>query len=165
MLLLWEQYSESHSDHHSYHAQQSLAGLLLIALRVGLALLLASVLYQIISTERSTLKRDFYLCFAKVDYTLHSVSNNLQTNKDLPTATHMVFLVYLCRDASCGSSVILSSSSCPLCSVIIRRKRFEHTYTVAKCHFTVGGFDLWQLHLRCQVGTVASVFKCTSLVT
>lgn len=67
MLLLWEQYSESESDHHSYHAQQSLAGLLLIALRVGLALLLASVLYQIISTERSTLKRDFYLCFAKVD--------------------------------------------------------------------------------------------------
>ncbi|XP_042260585.1 integral membrane protein GPR180 isoform X1 [Thunnus maccoyii] len=65
VLLLWEQYSESESDHHSYHAQQSLAGLLLIALRVGLALLLASVLYQIISTERSTLKRDFYLCFAK----------------------------------------------------------------------------------------------------
>ncbi|KAM7365254.1 hypothetical protein PAMP_016198 [Pampus punctatissimus] len=65
VLLLWEQYSESESDHHSYHAQQSLAGLLLIALRVGLALLLGSVLYQIISTERSTLKRDFYLCFAK----------------------------------------------------------------------------------------------------
>ncbi|XP_023275944.1 integral membrane protein GPR180 [Seriola lalandi dorsalis] len=65
VLLLWEQYSESESDHHSYHAQRSLAGVLLIALRVGLALLLASVLYQIISTERSTLKRDFYLCFAK----------------------------------------------------------------------------------------------------
>lgn len=71
VLLLWEQYSESESDHHSYHVQQSLAGLLLIALRVGLALLLASILYQIISTERSTLKRDFYLCFAKVSYTLH----------------------------------------------------------------------------------------------
>ncbi|XP_026217143.1 integral membrane protein GPR180 [Anabas testudineus] len=65
VLLLWEQYSESESEHHSYHAQQSLAGLLLMALRVGLALLLASVLYQIISTERSTLKRDFYLSFAK----------------------------------------------------------------------------------------------------
>lgn len=37
-----------------------------MALRVLLALLLASVLYQIVSTERSTLKRDFYLCFAKV---------------------------------------------------------------------------------------------------
>ncbi|XP_037332580.2 integral membrane protein GPR180 [Pungitius pungitius] len=64
-LLLWEQFSESESQHHSYHLQQSLAGLLLMALRVGLALLLASVLYQITSTERSTLKRDFYLCFAK----------------------------------------------------------------------------------------------------
>ncbi|XP_059183525.1 integral membrane protein GPR180 [Centropristis striata] len=64
-LLLWEQFSESENEHHSYHAQQSLAGLLLMALRVCLALLLASVLYQIISTERSTLKRDFYLCFVK----------------------------------------------------------------------------------------------------
>ncbi|XP_029942405.1 integral membrane protein GPR180 [Salarias fasciatus] len=65
VLLLWEQYSEAESKHHSYHAQQSLAGLLLMALRVILALLLASVLYQITSTERSTLKRDFYLTFAK----------------------------------------------------------------------------------------------------
>ncbi|KAM6893850.1 integral membrane protein GPR180 [Xenentodon cancila] len=65
VLLVWEQYSLSESEHHSYHAQQSLAGLLLMALRVALAFLLASVLYQIISTERSTLKRDFYLCFAK----------------------------------------------------------------------------------------------------
>ncbi|XP_075873562.1 integral membrane protein GPR180 [Nelusetta ayraudi] len=65
VLLLWEQFSESEGGHHSYHAQQSLAGLLLMALRVLLTLLLASVLYQIISTERSTLKRDFYLCFAK----------------------------------------------------------------------------------------------------
>ncbi|XP_069567934.1 integral membrane protein GPR180 isoform X2 [Brachyistius frenatus] len=64
-LLLWEQYSESEGEHHSYHAQLSLAGLLLMALRVSLALLLASVLYQITSTERSTLKRDFYLTFAK----------------------------------------------------------------------------------------------------
>ncbi|XP_061522528.1 integral membrane protein GPR180 isoform X2 [Phycodurus eques] len=62
-LLLWEQYSASEGQHRSY---RSLAGILLIALRVTLALLLASVLYQIISTERSTLKRDFYLCFAKV---------------------------------------------------------------------------------------------------
>ncbi|CAG5933086.1 integral membrane protein GPR180 [Menidia menidia] len=65
VLLLWEQYSESEREHHSYHAQQSLAGLLLMALRVGLALLLASILFQIISTERSSLKRDFYLSFAK----------------------------------------------------------------------------------------------------
>ncbi|KAG7502624.1 integral membrane protein GPR180 [Solea senegalensis] len=65
VLLLWEQYSETESEHHSYHFQQNLAGVLLMALRVGLALLLASILYQIISTERSTLKRDFYLSFAK----------------------------------------------------------------------------------------------------
>ncbi|KAK5847574.1 hypothetical protein PBY51_016691 [Eleginops maclovinus] len=64
-LLLWEQFSETEGPHHSFHVQQSVAALLLMALRVGLALLLASVLYQIISNERSTLKRDFYLCFAK----------------------------------------------------------------------------------------------------
>ncbi|XP_061683727.1 integral membrane protein GPR180 isoform X1 [Syngnathoides biaculeatus] len=61
-LLLWEQYSASEGQHPS---RRSLASILLIALRVTLALLLASILYQIISTERSTLKRDFYLCFAK----------------------------------------------------------------------------------------------------
>uniref|UniRef100_A0A8C7FVA4 G protein-coupled receptor 180 n=1 Tax=Oncorhynchus kisutch TaxID=8019 RepID=A0A8C7FVA4_ONCKI len=63
VLLLWEQYEET--EHHSYHAQRSIAGLLLISLRIILALLLASVLYTIISTERSSLKRDFYLSFAK----------------------------------------------------------------------------------------------------
>ncbi|XP_042179767.1 integral membrane protein GPR180-like isoform X1 [Oncorhynchus tshawytscha] len=63
VLLLWEQYEET--EHHSYHAQRSIAGLLLISLRIILALLLASVLYTIISTERSALKRDFYLSFAK----------------------------------------------------------------------------------------------------
>ncbi|XP_074520998.1 integral membrane protein GPR180 [Halichoeres trimaculatus] len=63
VLLLWEQFSDS--DHHSFHGQQSAAGLLLLALRVILTLLLASVLYTITSTERSTLKRDFYLCFTK----------------------------------------------------------------------------------------------------
>uniref|UniRef100_A0A3B1IS93 G protein-coupled receptor 180 n=1 Tax=Astyanax mexicanus TaxID=7994 RepID=A0A3B1IS93_ASTMX len=62
-LLIWEQFEDT--EHHSYHAHRSLAGLLLMALRVALALVLASVLYQIISVERSTLKRDFYLSFAK----------------------------------------------------------------------------------------------------
>ncbi|KAI4886649.1 hypothetical protein NFI96_012769 [Prochilodus magdalenae] len=62
-LLIWEQFEDT--EHHSYHAHRSLAGLLLMALRVAIALLLASVLYQIISAERSTLKRDFYLSFAK----------------------------------------------------------------------------------------------------
>lgn len=64
-LLLWDQYAQT--EHHSYHVQFSIAGLLLIALRIILALLLGSVLYQIISSERSTLKRDFYLTFAKVN--------------------------------------------------------------------------------------------------
>ncbi|XP_068612601.1 integral membrane protein GPR180 [Brachionichthys hirsutus] len=64
-LLLWDRWSDSETEPRSYRAQQSVAGLLLVALRVVLALLLASVLYQIISSERSTLKRDFYLCFAK----------------------------------------------------------------------------------------------------
>ncbi|KAJ8255011.1 hypothetical protein GJAV_G00199900 [Gymnothorax javanicus] len=62
-LLLWEQFEDS--EHHSYHAHQSPASLLLIALRIAIALLLASILYQIITAERSTLKRDFFLNFAK----------------------------------------------------------------------------------------------------
>ncbi|KAI1899008.1 hypothetical protein AGOR_G00078260 [Albula goreensis] len=62
-LLVWEQFEDT--EHHSYHAHRSMAGLLLIALRIILALLLASILYQIIMGERSALKRDFYLSFAK----------------------------------------------------------------------------------------------------
>ncbi|CAL8290796.1 unnamed protein product [Lota lota] len=62
-LLLWEQYTDQ--DHHSFHAQSSVAGGLLMLLRVAMALILASVLYQIISSERSALKRDFYLSFSK----------------------------------------------------------------------------------------------------
>ncbi|XP_067116899.1 integral membrane protein GPR180 [Osmerus mordax] len=62
-LLLWEQLEET--EHHGFHGQRSVAGLLLIALRVGLALLLGSGLYQATCSERSTLKRDFYVTFAK----------------------------------------------------------------------------------------------------
>lgn len=90
VLLLWEQYSESESEHHSYHSQQSLAGLLLMALRVLLALLLASVLYQIISTERSTLKRDFYLCFTKVSCTPHKHTPHI--NAPLPPVAGEVLM-------------------------------------------------------------------------
>ncbi|XP_068165567.1 integral membrane protein GPR180 isoform X2 [Antennarius striatus] len=64
-LLLWEQWSEAGLEHHSGPALLGVAGRLLLGLRVALALLLASLLYQIISSERSALKRDFYLCFAK----------------------------------------------------------------------------------------------------
>lgn len=63
ILLIWEQFEDT--EHHSFHAQRSVPGLLLLLLRVVLALLLASILYQIISSERSALKRDFYLRFAK----------------------------------------------------------------------------------------------------
>ncbi|CAL8309210.1 unnamed protein product [Merluccius merluccius] len=62
-LLLWEQYSDR--ELHSFQAHSSLAGGLLMLLRVAMALILASILYQVISTERSALKRDFYLSFCK----------------------------------------------------------------------------------------------------
>ena len=68
-LLLWEQLEET--EHHGFHGQRSLAGLLLIGLRVGLALLLGSGLYQATCSERSTLKRDFYVTFAKVTRLRH----------------------------------------------------------------------------------------------
>ncbi|KAL2087481.1 hypothetical protein ACEWY4_016309 [Coilia grayii] len=63
VLLVWEQFEDT--EHHSFHAQRSIPGLLLMLLRVVLAVLLASVLYHITSSERSALKRDFYLHFAK----------------------------------------------------------------------------------------------------
>uniref|UniRef100_A0A8C7Y743 G protein-coupled receptor 180 n=1 Tax=Oryzias sinensis TaxID=183150 RepID=A0A8C7Y743_9TELE len=65
VLLLWEQFSEAAPERHGSHGQQSWASVLLVVLRVGLAVLLASVLFWIISTERSALKRDFYLSFSR----------------------------------------------------------------------------------------------------
>lgn len=113
VLLLWEQYSDSESEHHSYHVQQSLAGLLLIALRVGLALLLASILYQIISTERSTLKRDFYLTFAKVNRAVQQ--NRRQVNGYFTySAPHVLvslqgcFLWFLCHPVLVLMSVVFN---------------------------------------------------------
>ena len=64
ILLLWEQFEETSS--HSHHSHHSLAGILLIVLRICLALSLGCGLYQIITVERSTLKREFYITFAKV---------------------------------------------------------------------------------------------------
>lgn len=63
ILLLWEQFGDT--SHHSSHSHHSLAGLLLIILRLCLALSLGCGLYQIITMERSTLKREFYITFAK----------------------------------------------------------------------------------------------------
>ncbi|XP_049634663.1 integral membrane protein GPR180 [Suncus etruscus] len=62
ILLLWEQFEES--SPHSYHSHH-LARILLIILRVSLAFSFGCGLYQIISVERSTLKREFYITFAK----------------------------------------------------------------------------------------------------
>ncbi|XP_066169536.1 integral membrane protein GPR180 isoform X2 [Sylvia atricapilla] len=62
-LLIWEQFEDT--NHHSYHSHHGLASGLLIGLRVCLALSLAAGLYQIITAERSTLKREFYITFAK----------------------------------------------------------------------------------------------------
>ncbi|KAI6078732.1 Integral membrane protein GPR180 isoform X1 [Aix galericulata] len=63
LLLIWEQFEDT--NHHSYHSHHGLASGLLIGLRVCLALSLAAGLYQIITVERSTLKREFYITFAK----------------------------------------------------------------------------------------------------
>uniref|UniRef100_A0A8C8S3Z7 G protein-coupled receptor 180 n=1 Tax=Pelusios castaneus TaxID=367368 RepID=A0A8C8S3Z7_9SAUR len=63
VLLIWEQLEDT--NHHSYHSHHSLASGLLIGLRVCLSLSLACGLYQIITVERSTLKRQFYITFAK----------------------------------------------------------------------------------------------------
>ncbi|XP_054830994.1 integral membrane protein GPR180 isoform X2 [Eublepharis macularius] len=63
ILLIWEQFEDT--NHHSYHSHQTVAGGLLIGLRICLALSLGCGLYQIIRTERSTLKREFYITFTK----------------------------------------------------------------------------------------------------
>ncbi|ELK25807.1 Integral membrane protein GPR180 [Myotis davidii] len=63
ILLLWEQFEET--SPHSYYSHHNLAGILLIILRICLALSLGCGLYQIITVERSTLKREFYITFAK----------------------------------------------------------------------------------------------------
>ncbi|XP_063160724.1 integral membrane protein GPR180 isoform X1 [Candoia aspera] len=63
VLLIWEQLEDT--NHHSYHSHQSLAGGLLLGLRICLAVLLGCGLYQIIRIERSTLKREFYITFTK----------------------------------------------------------------------------------------------------
>ncbi|XP_030057239.1 integral membrane protein GPR180 [Microcaecilia unicolor] len=63
ILLLWEQMEDT--DHHSYHFHRSLAGNLLVGWRVLLALLLACALFRMITVERNTLKREFYIMFAK----------------------------------------------------------------------------------------------------
>ncbi|KAK1798083.1 hypothetical protein P4O66_000583 [Electrophorus voltai] len=100
-LLIWEQFEDT--EHHSYHAHRSVASLLLMALRVILSLLLALVLYQIISAERSTLKRDFYLSFAKYS----SVGYGRSQHSTIHTAKGC-FLWFLCHPALVLFSVIFN---------------------------------------------------------
>ncbi|XP_029460602.1 integral membrane protein GPR180 [Rhinatrema bivittatum] len=63
ILLLWEQLEDT--DHHSYHFHHGLPASLLVGWRVLLALLLVCGLFQMIIVERNTLKREFYIMFAK----------------------------------------------------------------------------------------------------
>lgn len=64
LLVFWEQsYDESH---YAYHVHESLPGLLLILLRLGLAVLFGYNLKHTIAKERSVLRKDFYQSFAIV---------------------------------------------------------------------------------------------------
>ncbi|KAG8452204.1 hypothetical protein GDO86_004121 [Hymenochirus boettgeri] len=63
ILLVWELFEDT--NHHSFHTHQSLAEILLIALKIFLAISLACGLYQIINVERSSMKLQFYITFAK----------------------------------------------------------------------------------------------------
>ena len=63
-LFLWEQYQDQ--THRLYHAHRSYAGVALVILRVVLAALFAWNLYATVSTERSIMKREFYISFTKV---------------------------------------------------------------------------------------------------
>ncbi len=99
ILVLWEQtYDESQ---YTYHLHESLPGLLLTLLRVGLAGLFWYNLKHTISKERSTLRKDFYQSFAIV-----SVSRGGEgLGTDLPLVSlviHVIMFVYVCRDAIFG---------------------------------------------------------------
>ena len=76
ILLLWEQFEDT--SPHSHYSHHNLAGILLIVLRVCLALSLGCGLYQIITVERSTLKREFYITFAKVRSAQKAASSDCQ---------------------------------------------------------------------------------------
>ncbi|XP_051016983.1 integral membrane protein GPR180-like [Acomys russatus] len=110
ILLLWEQFEDT--SHHSSHSHHSLAGLLLIILRICLALSLGCGLYQIITMERSTLKREFYITFAKgcilwflCQPVLACIAVVLMTTKETSWATSVGALQLL----SCGPLSILSA--------------------------------------------------------
>ena len=66
LFVLWEQsFDESH---YTYHVHESLPGLLLVLLRLGLAGLFGYNLKNTVAKERSVLRKDFYHSFAVVSY-------------------------------------------------------------------------------------------------
>ncbi|XP_052218622.1 integral membrane protein GPR180-like isoform X2 [Dreissena polymorpha] len=62
-LFLWEQYQDQ--THRLYHAHRTLAGSALLVLRIVLAGLFGWNLYTTVSSERSIMKREFYVSFTK----------------------------------------------------------------------------------------------------
>uniref|UniRef100_A0A2K5PPM2 Uncharacterized protein n=1 Tax=Cebus imitator TaxID=2715852 RepID=A0A2K5PPM2_CEBIM len=101
ILLLWEQFEDT--SHHSYHSHHNLAGILLIILRICLALSLGGGLYQIITVERSILKREFYITVLLCHPVLACISvifSNYQRDKVITIGVILcqsVFLVILYR--------------------------------------------------------------------
>jgi len=63
-LFLWEQYQDQ--THRLYHAHRTYAGSALLILRMVLAGLFGWNLYATVSSERSIMKREFYISFTKV---------------------------------------------------------------------------------------------------
>lgn len=62
-LFLWEQYQDQ--THKLYHAHRTYAGFALLILRIMLAGLFGWNLYSTVSSERSIMKREFYMSFTK----------------------------------------------------------------------------------------------------
>lgn len=101
-LVLWEQsYDESS---YTYHVHESLPGLLLILLRVGLAALFGYNLKQTIAKERSVLRKDFYQSFAIVSLSPLSTPNPFLFLYPLYLSLSILFPSSLPpRGAICGS--------------------------------------------------------------
>lgn len=64
VLFLWEQYRDK--EHRMYYAHRTYAGLALVALRILMAAVFAWNLRKTVNSERSALKREFYITFTKL---------------------------------------------------------------------------------------------------
>lgn len=65
LLFIWEQFQDV--DHRMYHAHRSYSGLALVFLRILLAAMFAWNLNVTVTSERSSLRREFYKSFTKVN--------------------------------------------------------------------------------------------------